>query len=100
MSTSGNDGKTSGAQENLRKRREKRGKVLEIGRQKYSNLHGSKSKRWLSFHPFSGSLFTCQEKAGKGHTRKNLPVTKSPKISQHKFYHGFFASAILAEEPA
>jgi len=32
--------------------------------------------------------------------QKNLPVTKSPKISQHNFYHRFFASAILAEEPA
>ena len=48
---------------------------------------------------FCFSLFTCQEKAGKA-IPKNLPVTKSPKISQHNFYHRFFASAILAEEPA
>ena len=31
MSTSGNDGKTNGMQENLRKRSKKKGKVLEIG---------------------------------------------------------------------
>jgi hypothetical protein len=39
-------------------------------------------------------------KGGEGHTKKNLPVTKSPKISQHELFHKFFASAILAEEPA